>query len=82
MPMIKIDGQDYDIDSLPEAAKQQLQSLQFVDNELIRLNAQTSVYKTARICYAIALKSALAPQPAPAVTGDAGVLSGDTIKFT
>jgi hypothetical protein len=40
MPVIKIDGQDYDYDSLPEAAKKQLQCLQFVEAELIRLDNQ------------------------------------------
>jgi hypothetical protein len=74
MGMIKIDGQDYDFDSLTEVAKQQLQSLQFVDGELSRLAAQTAICRTARAAYAKALQEALAaPAPAP--------FSGDTIKL-
>ena len=79
MPMIKIDGQDYDYDSLPEAAKKQLQCLQFVEAELIRLDYQAAVFKTARAGYLNALKQALTSPPIPAPS--AGILSGDTIKF-
>lgn len=76
MPMIKIDGQDYDLDSLPDVAKKQLQSLQFVDAELARLAAQTAVFQTARIGYANALKQALTPAASP------GSLENSTIKFS
>lgn len=74
MPNIKIDNQDYDLDTLSADAQAQLASLQFVDAELQRLTAQTAVLQTARIAYANALKQALAPA--------APVLSGDTIQFT
>ena len=63
MPTIKIDNQDYDLDSLSDTARAQLQSLQFVDTELQRLNAQAAVLQTARIAYANALKAEL-PQTA------------------
>ena len=59
MPMIKIDDKDYDLDTLSQEAKDQLTSLQFVDNELIRLNAQVAVYSTARNGYSAALKELL-----------------------
>jgi len=59
MPTIKIDNQDYDLDSLSDNAKAQLQSLQFVDAELQRLNAQAAVLQTARIAYVNALKAEL-----------------------
>ena len=59
MPMIKIDDKDYDLDTLSQQAKDQLTSLQFVDNELIRLNAQVAVYSTARNGYSAALKELL-----------------------
>ena len=75
MPKITIDGKDYDADTLPEAAKAQLRCLQFVEAELTRLEAQTAVYKTARVGYMNALKKALAPEPAP------GPFSGETIRF-
>jgi hypothetical protein len=77
--MIKIDGQDYDYDSLPEAAKKQLHCMQFVDAELVRLDNQTAVFKTARVGYYKALKQALNPQPATASAHS--LLDGDTIKF-
>jgi hypothetical protein len=81
MPMIKIDGKDYDIDSLPDAAKQQLQSIQFVEAELARLGAQTAVFQTARLAYLKALHEALQPA-APSVQELAqAMMSADTLKL-
>ena len=62
MPTIKIDNVDYDTDTLSDDAKAQLVSLQFCDQELHRLQAQTAAYQTARIAYAKALQAAL-PTP-------------------
>ena len=59
MPIIKIDDKDYDTDTLSDEAKAQLQSLQYVDQELARLKAQSAVLQTARIAYAKALNDAL-----------------------
>ena len=42
MPTIKIDDKDYDLDQLSTEAKQQLASIQFVDAELARLQAQAA----------------------------------------
>ena len=42
MAIIKIDEKDYDTESLSDEAKAQLQSLQFVDQELAKLNAQAA----------------------------------------
>ena len=70
MPTITIDNQDYDLDTLSDEAKAQLQSLQFVDAELARLQAQTAVLQTARMAYSKALQAALPVLPA-----------GDTMKF-
>ena len=44
--------------------------MQYVDNELQRLQAQSAVLQTARISYAKALQQALPPQ-----------FDGDTIKL-
>lgn len=60
MPTIKIDEKEYDLDQLSDEAKAQLASLQFVDAELIRLNAQAAVLQTARSAYSQALNEALA----------------------
>ena len=70
MPNIKIDDKDYDYDTLPEDAKNQLRMLQFVDAELARLQGQAAVLQTARISYAKALGEAL-PK-----------FEGDTIKIS
>lgn len=71
MPLISIDGKNYDYDELSEQAKAQLASLQFVDNELSRLQSQMAVMQTARSAYANALNDAL-----PKNFGD------ETIKFS
>lgn len=70
MTMIAIDGQQYDLDTLSPTAKEQLQSLQFVDNELTRISAQSAVLQTARVAYANALRQELART------------LGDTLKFS
>ena len=59
MPTISIDNQDYDLDTLSIEARAQLQSLQFVDAELARLQAQAAVLQTARMAYSKALQTAL-----------------------
>ena len=77
MAMIKIDGKEFDFDSLPEDTKKQFQSLQFVDSEINRMNAQIAVFKTARIAYAKALNQSIQPPTDPL----AQQLAGDTIKL-
>lgn len=59
MATINIDGNEYDINSLSEAAKAQVVSLQFVQSELQRLEAQVAVYRTAEAGYAKALQQEL-----------------------
>lgn len=71
MPTIKIDNVDYDLDSLSDDAKAQLQSIQFVDQELAKLQMQVAAMQTARNAYVNAFKAAL-----PVVPG------GDTIKLS
>ncbi len=70
MPTVTIDNREYDLDTLSEDARAQLQSLQFVNAELARLQAQAAVLQTARSAYSQALKKAL---PSP--------FAGDTMKF-
>jgi len=70
MASIKIDNMLYDIDTLSAEAKAQLQSLQFCDAELARLQAQATVLQTARMAYSKALQTAL-----PAIGGS------DTLKL-
>jgi hypothetical protein len=59
MATITIDNKEYDLDTLSEEAKGQLTNVQFVDQELARLQAQIAVLQTARIAYAKALNDAL-----------------------
>ena len=59
MPNITIDNKQYDYDTLPNEAKSQLASIQFVDSELDRLQAKAAALQTARMAYAKALGEAL-----------------------
>ena len=59
MSLIKINDKDYELEQLSEEARNQLASLQFVDAELQRLQAQIAVYQTARAAYANGLRAAL-----------------------
>ena len=59
MTTVTINGVNYNIDDLSEDAQAQLASLQYVDQELARLQAQTAALQTAKIAYANALKAAL-----------------------
>lgn len=70
MPIIKIDEIDYDTELMSPGAKQQLLSIQFIDAELGRIQAQAAVLQTARQAYATVLKSELRG------------LTGETIKFS
>jgi ABC-type sulfate/molybdate transport systems ATPase subunit len=71
MSTIKIDDREYDLDSLSDDAKAQLQMVQLTDQEIGRLNAQLAIAQTARVAYAKALTSAL-PEAMPT----------DTIRFS
>ena len=68
---ITIDNKEYDLASLSSEAKAQLASIQFVDNELARLQAQAAALQTARMAYSKALQEAL-----PVLGGS------DTVKFS
>jgi hypothetical protein len=74
MATITIDNKNYDTDTLSNEAKAQLQSLQFCDAELARLQAQTAVLQTARMAYSKALQASL-----PSVLEQAQ--ASETLKF-
>ena len=59
MATITLDGTEYDSEKLSDEAKNQVISLQFVKNEIARLQAQLAVYKTAEVGYVNALKNNL-----------------------
>ena len=56
MATVTIDGKEYDSENLSDNAKNQLNSLQFVQNETNRLSAQLAVFRTAAAAYTSALK--------------------------
>ena len=59
MATVTIDGKDYDLDDLSVTAKEQLASLQFVQNEIKRLESQLAICKTAGLSYSKALNDEL-----------------------
>ena len=59
MPKITIDEKEYETDDMTDDAKAQLQSLQFVDNEIAREQLKTAALQTARNAYAQALQKEL-----------------------
>lgn len=84
MTTIKIDGQDYDVETLPPAARQQLDMLQFAESEINRMQAHVAVLKTAQLAYGRALREAVQKAAAEATQASQDVslnVSGETIKF-
>ncbi len=59
MPIVKIDGIEYDVDQLGIDVKSQIVCIQFVDAEMARLQVQGAVLQTARAAYSKALKELL-----------------------
>jgi len=59
MPIIKIDGKDFDTETLSDSARAQLVSLQATDAEIQRLQIQLAIAQTARNAYAKALQEIL-----------------------
>ncbi len=71
MPKIKINNTEYDTDTLPDAAKQQLQMLALTDAEIRRLQVQLAIAQTARNAYVRTLADSVKP----------AVPASDTIKL-
>lgn len=59
MATLTIDGKDYALENLSEAAKGQLTNLRVVDQEIARLQQQQAIAQTARNAYAQALQAEL-----------------------
>ncbi|MDD3483277.1 DUF6447 family protein [Azovibrio restrictus] len=68
MAKLNLNGKSYDLDTLSEPAKAQLASIQFIDAETQRLNAQLKVFETARQLHLDALIKALEPAQTVAAT--------------
>ena len=71
MATLNIDNKEYELETLSEECKAQLASIQFVEQELVRLQAQTAALQTAKNAYLQALQKSL-----PVIGGS------DTIKLT
>lgn len=56
---ITIDGTQYDLESLSEAARSQLTNIQVTDQEISRLQQRLAIAQTARQAYARALQAEL-----------------------
>ena len=59
MPKITVDGIEYNTEDLSDNGKAQLASLQFLEVQMNKLNAEIAVYETARNSYVSVLKSEL-----------------------
>jgi hypothetical protein len=70
MANIKIDDKEYDLDSLSDDAKAQLEMMIATDNKIRELQRDMAIAQTARVAYARALNDAL-PK-----------FEGDTIKIS
>lgn len=55
-PSVWLDGLAYDLDELPQVARDTLVSLRFVDARLQQLRGELAVSQTAHVAYARALK--------------------------
>ena len=56
MTLINIDGVDYDTEKLSEAAKANILSISFVNEQILQLNNEMQIAETAKIGYSRALK--------------------------
>ncbi len=59
MPKITIDEKEYDTDEMSQEALQQLQALQFVRGELVKIQMSAAALQTAQNAYIRALKAQL-----------------------
>jgi hypothetical protein len=59
MDTIKIDGKEYDLANASEAARANLNSLVFVNEQILQRNNELQIAETAKIGYSRALKREL-----------------------
>ena len=71
MTKITINEKEYDLGLLPEKARGNIASIQFVDAEIKRLKDKIAVLNTARVAYARELDGQIKDS----------ATAGDTIKF-
>lgn len=71
---ITIDDKEYSLDDLSDECKAEIQSLQFCEGEIARLNAKLAVAATARIAYQRAVAELM---PEESDDGDGVLLEED-----
>jgi Family of unknown function (DUF6447) len=59
MTVLKIDNREFEIEKLSEPARQHVQNINVVEEEIRRLNVQLAIYQTARSAYLAALRTSL-----------------------
>jgi hypothetical protein len=59
MAKITVDGKEYDTESMSEKELAQVQSIQYVNNQILELQMRSAAYQTARNGYIKALKALL-----------------------
>ena len=59
MATIKIDEKEYDTEDMSQEALNQIQAIQYTQNELVRTQLQAAALQTAKNAYSNALKSLL-----------------------
>ena len=62
MAKIVIDNVEYDSEALSPEALAQVQSIQFVDTEVVRLQGRVAAMNTARMAYSTALQELLSSE--------------------
>ena len=53
---IKIDGSEYDVANLSDAARAQLDNIAFCDAQIVQLRNEWAIAETARLAYTNAVK--------------------------
>ena len=59
MPILTIDGREYDSEELSDSAKSHITNLQLTDQKIAQIQQDLIIFQTARNAYAAALKSEL-----------------------
>ena len=59
MPSLTIDGREFNIDDLSDAAKTHLANIQLVDQKISSLQQEIAIVRTARNAYSAALQAEL-----------------------
>lgn len=78
VPTLTLNGKDYDVNQLSEAARAQVTNIQVVDAEISRLQQQLAIAQTARNAYVAALMAAVEPAETPSAPAPPAKKAGKT----